>query len=287
MTNSEPAAASQLRSAPRAHPELVLRVASALVLVPVALVTAWLGGDWFIALWTLVAAGIMWEWTRLVLARTHLAVVTAVTVALASAGFFFATGHRGAGGGALLAGALAAAIFAPSGKRLAAAVGAAYAATMLAAPTLLRADSRYGLVAVIFLFAVVWMTDICAYFAGRLVGGPKLWPAVSPKKTWSGAIGGAVAAVVAGLVVAFFAGLHNWVVLGLLSMGLSVIAQIGDFSESALKRHFGAKDASHLIPGHGGLMDRLDGFWTAAVAATVIGLARGGIDAPAQGLLVW
>jgi phosphatidate cytidylyltransferase len=287
VTNSEPVIASPVRSASRTHGELALRVASALVLAPVALVTAYLGGVWFIALWTLIAVGIAWEWTRLVLARTHAAVLASVWIALAAAGVLFAARYPGSGGGALLIGMLLTGILAPAGKRTAATAGAAYAGAMLAAPTLLRADVVYGLVAVIFLFAVVWMTDIAAYFAGRLVGGPKLWPAVSPKKTWSGAIGGAAVAVAAGIAVAFFAGLDNWVALGSLSLGLSVLAQIGDFSESAIKRRFGAKDASHLIPGHGGLMDRLDGFWAAAVAATVLGVARGGVDAPAQGLLLW
>jgi len=114
-----------------------------------------------------------------------------------------------------------------------------------------------------------------------------VWPAVSPKKTWSGAIGGAVAAAIAGTVVAMWAGLPNLPILGIVSLGLSIVSQAGDFLESAFKRRFGAKDASHLIPGHGGLMDRLDGFLAAAVAAAALGVLRGGLHAPAQGLLIW
>jgi phosphatidate cytidylyltransferase len=137
--------------------------------------------------------------------------------------------------------------------------GAVYAGAAAFCPILLRADADYGLVAIFFLFAVVWVTDIAAYFVGRLFGGPKLWPAVSPKKTWS----------------------------GVLAALLSVASQAGDLFESHLKRRFGVKDASHIIPGHGGVMDRLDGFIFAAALATLIGLARGGWSGPGRGLLEW
>jgi phosphatidate cytidylyltransferase len=139
----------------------------------------------------------------------------------------------------------------------------------------------------IFLFAIVWATDIVAYFVGRAIGGPKLMPQVSPKKTWSGALGGTVAAVLAALAMAKAAALTGWFAIAMLAIILSVVAQGGDLFESFLKRRFGAKDSSHLIPGHGGLMDRLDGFVTASVVAALIGLARGGFDAPGHGLLVW
>ena len=130
-----------------------------------------------------------------------------------------------------------------------------------------------------FLFAVVWATDIAAYFVGRAIGGPKLMPQVSPKKTWSGAIGGTHRRrSLAAVAVAKFAGLDGLVRdRASLAVVLSVVAQAGDLFESALKRRFGAKDSSQLIPGHGGLMDRLDGFVAAAVLAALIGLLRGGI----------
>jgi phosphatidate cytidylyltransferase len=110
---------------------------------------------------------------------------------------------------------------------------------------------------------------------------------VSPKKTWSGALAGAAAAVLAGVAVARTAGLAGLVPVAVIALLLSVVAQAGDLFESALKRRFGAKDSSHLIPGHGGLMDRLDGFVTAALLAALIGLARGGFESPGRGLLVW
>jgi phosphatidate cytidylyltransferase len=132
----------------------------------------------------------------------------------------------------------------------------------------------------------VWSTDILGYLVGRLVGGPKLWPLVSPKKTWSGAIGGTLGAAVAGLLVARANSLALAPV-AVLSILLSAAAQAGDLMESALKRRFNVKDASHLIPGHGGVMDRLDGFIVAAFLAALIGLARGGVANPGRGLLMW
>ena len=114
--------------------------------------------------------------------------------------------------------------------------------------------------AILFLFAIVWATDIAAYFAGRALGGPKLCRAVSPKKTWSGAIGGTLGGDPGGARCRQVRGLAVAPSLVLVALVLSVVAQAGDLFESALKRHFGAKDASQLIPGHGGLMDRLDGF---------------------------
>jgi phosphatidate cytidylyltransferase len=164
--------------------------------------------------------------------------------------------------------------------------GAVYAGAAAFCPIMLRADADYGLVAIFFLFAVVWTTDIAAYFVGRIFGGPKLWPAVSPKKTWSGALGGLAGAIIAAFVVASFAALSHGAAIVLAAL-LSVASQAGDLFESHIKRRFGVKDASHIIPGHGGVMDRLDGFIFAAALATLIGLARGGWSGPGRGLLEW
>ena len=137
-----------------------------------------------------------------------------------------------------------------------------------------------------FVLLVVWVTDIGGYFAGRGIGGPKLWPRVSPKKTWAGAIGGFAASLV---VAAGFAalGLGKTGPLLLLGAVLSIASQLGDLFESAVKRRFGVKDSSHIIPGHGGLMDRLDGFVAAVVLAAIFGLLRGGADGVGRGLMVW
>jgi phosphatidate cytidylyltransferase len=151
----------------------------------------------------------------------------------------------------------------------------------------LRSDNEDGFLAVVFLFVIVWTTDVGAYFVGRAVGGPKLMPHVSPNKTWAGALGGMGAAVIVAVAVAKAAALTNLFAIAMLAVVLSVCAQGGDLFESVLKRRFGAKDSSRLIPGHGGLMDRLDGFLTASVVAVLIGLARGGFESPGRGLLVW
>jgi phosphatidate cytidylyltransferase len=165
--------------------------------------------------------------------------------------------------------------------------GIGYAGIMLLAPLLLRADNTYGFLALILLFAIVWTTDILGYFAGRAIGGPKLLPAISPKKTWSGAIAGTLGAMIVAVLVANYFGAFNTTAIALIALLLSIMAQLGDLLESWVKRQFGAKDASHLIPGHGGVMDRLDGFWAAALVGCVIGLLHGGFDGAARGLLVW
>jgi phosphatidate cytidylyltransferase len=165
--------------------------------------------------------------------------------------------------------------------------GMIYASALVIAPAVLRADMKLGFAAIVFLFAVVWGTDIAGYFAGRAFGGPKLAPSISPKKTWSGAIGGTIVAIVAALAIAHVFSIRNPAATGLIALVLSIASQAGDLFESKLKREFHAKDASGLIPGHGGVMDRLDGFIFASVVAALIGVARGGLELPATGLLVW
>jgi phosphatidate cytidylyltransferase len=242
LATPEPAKAS----AP-ARSDLTLRVISSLVLAPLAVIVAYLGGFFFVVFWVVAASIVLWEWARLV-----------VRAKLRAFAFI---------------------------DWLAAGVG--YAAVLLFAPLILRRDPALGFVAILFLFAVVWATDIVAYFAGRALGGPKLWPTVSPKKTWSGAAGGTLGGIAAGVLAVKLMGVSVAPMLIFVACFLSVMAQAGDLLESAVKRHFGAKDAGHLIPGHGGLMDRLDGFLTAAAAAAMVGLIRGGLEEPARGLLVW
>ncbi|TIW34428.1 MAG: phosphatidate cytidylyltransferase, partial [Mesorhizobium sp.] len=133
--------------------------------------------------------------------------------------------------------------------------GLAYASLSGLSLALLRNGDRSGLIAILFLFAVVWATDIAAYFVGRAVGGPKLAPSISPGKTQSGALGGAVGGVVAGVLLASATGVGNLGTLGLVALALSVVAQAGDLFESWVKRRHGQKDSGNLIPGHGGVMD--------------------------------
>lgn len=266
---------------------LVLRVASAVVLAPVALAAAYFNGGPFALFWGLAAVAVLWEWTALVAGPGHRLMFSACGSAIAIAALF-AWLHRPIAAMLLIGlGAFAAAIFAVREHRVWITAGIGYAGVMLLAPMYLRADESYGFLAIVLLFAVVWTTDIFAYFAGRAIGGPKLCPAISPKKTWSGAIAGTIGATIAGVAVARVSGALSEVTLAIVAFLLSVLSQLGDLLESFVKRRFGAKDASHLIPGHGGVMDRLDGFWAAALAACLIGLMRGGFDAPARGLLVW
>jgi len=267
--------------------ELMLRVASALVMAPLAIAAAYAGGWPFAVFWGVAAAVILWEWTELVAAgerRSLLAVgmlAIALAVALAQTGRFI--------GGALviLIGPLAGAVFAPAGRRGWIITGMAYAGALAVAAVILRSDEDYGLAAIMLLFAVVWATDIAAYFTGRLIGGPKVLPAVSPKKTWSGAIGGLIAALAAAAAIVHVFALPDPRGVLAVALVLSVVSQAGDFFESALKRRFDVKDASQLIPGHGGLLDRLDGFVPAVILAVLIGLLRSDFEAPGAGLLVW
>ena len=267
--------------------ELCLRVGSALVLVPLAVGSAYLGGPPFLAVWALAAAIILWEWTAIVGEPGRTPILAAGAAAFVSAAVLFGLGWPRAALAVLALGAVAVAGLAGSGRRAWILAGGVYAGVMLAAPAVLRSDAELGLLAVMLLFGVVWTTDVMAYFVGRALAGPKLWPAVSPKKTWSGAVGGAAAATVVGSGISALAGLDHLAALALVCALLSLAAQTGDLLESALKRRFGAKNASELIPGHGGLMDRLDGFVAAALVATLLALARGGFDAPARGLLIW
>lgn len=264
--------------------DLSIRIVSALVMAGLALATAWWGGPLFVLFWFLAAAAVLCEWLFLIAAGRRDWVVVVLGVGLLAVSTLFAlSGQAGTAlltvvGGAAVMGGLA------WGRGLAqpllAAFAIPYAACVVLPVTLLRLDEPHGMRAIFVLFAIVWGSDVLAYFTGRTLGGPKLWPRVSPKKTWSGFIGGTVfAAAAAGLV-------GGSVVLVPIGAALAAISQGGDLLESALKRRFDAKDASQLIPGHGGVMDRLDGFLAAALAALLIGLVHGGLH-PAQGFIVW
>ena len=274
---------------------LVLRIASAAVLGPLVLVFAYMGGWLFFLLCAAAAAGILWEWTKLAADSADARILLPGFAALLFAFVLTGIDEPGAAAGMIVIGAaLAAVIMAAWPRRFPArnplvwgSCGIVYAGIAYLGPALLRRDAAWGFVAVLFVAVTVWATDIFAYAVGRIVGGPLLWPRVSPNKTWAGAVGGAVGGVAAGTSVAYASGVDKLVAVGIVALLLSVLTQAGDLFESAVKRRFGAKDAGSLIPGHGGLMDRLDGFLVAAFVALLIGILRQGPDAPAQGLLVW
>jgi phosphatidate cytidylyltransferase len=282
VTEGEAAPAAAAEPASR---NLLMRVAAALVLAPLAIAIAYAGGWLWAALVTLAAVGLYVEWLTVVGAAGETRVVASGVVALAVAGLCLATGRIDAALVVLAAGFVVVAMISPARRNWTAA-GFCYAAAGEIASVLVRLDSVKGFAALILVLLVVWVTDIGGYFAGRGIGGPKLWPRVSPKKTWAGAIGGFVASlVVAGGFAAFDLGKTGPLLL--LGAMLSVVSQLGDLFESAVKRRFGVKDSSHIIPGHGGLLDRLDGFVAAVVMAAIFGFLRAGADGVGRGLMVW
>jgi len=256
---------------------LALRILSAAILAPLGVLAAWLGGPLLAGLTILSAAVMGWEWGRLTDhgrfgARGVL--VAATEVAGAS---LAAWGWPMAGIGALVAGAVARLIWPTRepGANLWAAIGTLWIGAPCVAVLWLASDPASGRATMLWLFALVWATDSAAYVVGRWAGGPRLAPRWSPKKTWSGAVGGLVAAALVGLITANILGISMLSPVSWVSVVLSVAAQFGDLAESAAKRRFGVKDSSGLIPGHGGLLDRLDGLLAALTAAAILTLAGG------------
>lgn len=265
--------------------ELLLRSLSAVVLVIVALFMAKHSFMTFLILAALIALLMVWEWGKLTNNDTPLQLaIPAVTTLTAASAFltkewplFFAS---------LIAGGFLS-VWATHywWRSKWALMGLFYVSLPTISLLTLRQDQTYGFEAVLYVFLVVWATDTAAYFAGRYFGGKKLAPAISPGKTWSGAIGGTFAGLLTGALLAISLNSEP-VILALIGLLLSVVAQAGDLAESAIKRHFGVKDSGNLIPGHGGVLDRLDGIVTASVAAALIGGLHN-FASPGQGLLIW
>ena len=264
---------------------LVTRVLAALVLAPVAIAIAYAGGGLWTALATLAAIGLYVEWLAIAGVVQQSRVVVPGVAALAASGLSLASGRIEAALVVLAAGLAAVALLTPQ-RRIWTVAGFLYAAAAQTASVLVRLDQGYGFIALMLILLVVWASDIGGYFAGRGIGGPKLWPQVSPNKTWAGAIGGFAASLV---IAAGFAaaGFGKTGPLLLASAALSIASQLGDLFESAVKRRFGVKDSGNLIPGHGGLLDRLDGLVAALVLAAIFGLLRSGVDGVGRGLVVW
>jgi phosphatidate cytidylyltransferase len=252
------------------------RILSALVLVPMALAAVWFGT---LAVTPLVAcaAGMMaWEWGRLIgRMRTALDAALFVGTAIAAvlgAGFVSVT----VGGLIALAGVAGLVLLGRKQRPGWTALGMVWVIVPSIGFVWLRADPVSGLQTALWLLALVWATDSAAYAAGRSLGGPKLAGRISPNKTWSGLLGGIAAAMLVGLGVGW---LHEtspaWKIT-VLSGGLAVVEQIGDIAESYAKRRFGAKDSGSLIPGHGGVLDRLDGMLAVVGAVMLLTIFAGG-----------
>lgn len=263
---------------------LLVRAAAAVVLAPLTIALAYAGGWFWVALVTLAVVGLYAEWLSVVGAFAPRA-VAAGAAAFAAAGFFLATGRIDRALVVLLVGVGVVMLLVPE-RRFWIGTGFAYAAAAEVASILVRRDQAYGFAALMFVLLIVWVTDTGGYFAGKGIGGPKLWPRVSPKKTWAGAVGGFAASLVVATGFAAF-GPGKAAPILLLGAALSIASQLGDLFESTVKRRFGVKDSSQIIPGHGGLLDRLDGFVAAVVLAAIFGFLRGGADGVGRGLMVW
>lgn len=251
---------------------LQLRIISGVILAIAVLGLTWWGGYPFRLFAVAMAAAMFYEWMSMRGEdhKVHLAIsrfVLAGALALMLVGFAPAFVFSGI----FIAAALAAISGMVAGRGLWAAWGILYSAVPAATLIFLRGNAPEGVWTIVFLFAVVWGTDTIAYFTGRALGGPKLAPSISPGKTWSGAIGGAVGGVIASLIVANIAwdGVHLPTV-AVVAVLLSVASQAGDLFESAVKRRHGVKDSGNLIPGHGGVMDRVDGLVAASVLLFVL-----------------
>jgi phosphatidate cytidylyltransferase len=273
------------RPGARFGPDLAPRVAAAVGMGSVALVAAWIGGFVFTAFWLFGSVVVLWEWQRLVDDARLVKRVGVGALALALAGLSALHNSIAGAAAALILGAVSVGWIAgrPQGKW--AAAGVLYSGALVASVGLLRISPSFGLAAILWLFAVVWGADIAAYFAGRLIGGPRLWPSVSPGKTWAGAIVGAFAGAILGLMLVAWT--NRLAALFWLGLATAIVSELGDLFESALKRRFGVKDSSGLIPGHGGLMDRLDAFTAASFFAAVVAILHPKGGDIASGLFQW
>lgn len=250
------------------------RVVSAAVLAPPVLAALIAGPPFSDILIVLAAAVLAWEWGGLVLERRSLpAWLLVIFLPLFVAGAIFVSPLQLAGailGGSLVCYLLQRLESGREGPGLWLASGAVYLAVPCIALLLLRRAEPEGLLFVLYVVLVVWATDIGAYFFGRAIGGRKLLPAVSPNKTWAGLIGGMILAAAVGAAVSLLLSHAHLAGAALLGAVLALVAQAGDLFESGVKRHFGKKDASRLIPGHGGLLDRVDGLMPAALVVMLL-----------------
>lgn len=246
---------------------LGMRVASASVLVPAALGAVWFGGIVFLVLVAVAVALLAIEWGGMSAPRAPVRVATAVTVAVLAGVFLAYRENPHMAWAAMGVGAIAAALVARGVAERPA--DAAFGVLYIAAPCLCLVWLRempQGKWWTLMLFAVTWAADITAFAVGSTLKGPKLWPRFSPNKTWSGFVGGLFGAIIAGALMSYAPPFRlNPAAAGLIGLAGGLATMAGDLWESMLKRRFGVKDSGDLIPGHGGLMDRVDGLMFAVV----------------------
>lgn len=262
------------------------RVISAAVLVAITAISLYVGSYFFAAVVGVVYAGAYREWETMV-TRTALGpggMMLIGLVALSGLAFPLAgwAGIVATIGPAIVLSLFMGLEYAP--WRIG---GLALFGLLIGAVITLRGTGTDGIMAGIYLGTVVWTTDSAAFFSGRQIGGEKLAPIISPSKTWSGAVGGLAMGTVAGLVVWLIVTESPWWIGLLLSMSISLAGQAGDLGESALKRHFRIKDSGDIIPGHGGLMDRMDSLTFGVILVFIVGALHAGFGSVARGLLYW
>lgn len=294
MTNDKPpgigAPPSALSPGPagvsRSSSELMSRIVSGSVLAGLGLALTVYGVVSFAVLVTVVALIMSWEWARVVRGTGLDVAFWIQAISVVGAVALTAAGYAVMGAVVIALGSIVVLPLRVGADGWMSVLGVAYVGFPAITLVWLRSGiAPYGLYAVLFVFLVVWTTDIAAFAFGRSLGGPKLAPSISPGKTWSGFVGGVATAAVAAALVGAFA-LHTGPLrLGLVALLLALVAQAGDLAESALKRRFKVKDSSALIPGHGGFLDRMDSIVPVSVIAALIGLA---IDwrEPARALLL-
>jgi phosphatidate cytidylyltransferase len=263
------------------------RVVSGLVLLGITIAGLYLGGYIFAALVGAVFAGCYREWDRMVTLKP-LTMVGGVLIGLLAAG---AVLYPLWGWLPMVLAVAAGVVLAFATDRETAgwrAGGLIFFGLVIVSAIAMRSTSFEGALTGVFLGFVIWMTDTGAFFTGRQIGGEKLAPDISPGKTWSGAIGGFALGTLAGLVVwLIIAPASPWWIGLILATLLSLLGQVGDLSESAIKRRFRVKDSGDIIPGHGGLMDRLDSLTFGLIFVFAVGLARAGIGDIPGGFLNW
>jgi phosphatidate cytidylyltransferase len=283
-SGGKPIEPSQARR--RRWSDLGPRLISAAVLIAITVGSLYVGGYVFAGAVGVVFALAYREWETMVSRAplTRAGIVLIVLVGLSGLAFPL-IGPAGTIGVVALACAIAIAI--PGEGRWWRVLGLAIYGAVILATLILRGDSHAGILACLYLGTIVWMTDSAAFFAGRQIGGEKLAPEISPSKTWSGALGGLALGAGAGLIVWTIVTDSPWWIGLLIAICVSILGQAGDLGESALKRHFRIKDSGDIIPGHGGLMDRMDSLTFGVLLVLLIGSLHMGINSVAQGLLYW
>jgi phosphatidate cytidylyltransferase len=275
--SADNAAPQALKSASaKAKPnDLPIRVVSAAVMIVVSVCCAWFGGLGWAILAAFVMGGVAYEWGRMISPDATLLWLRALAAAVCGVCFVMLPRAYEA----IAAFGFFITLFGWSKKAgFWAIIGTLYLAASGWALAGLRGGDEPGRTLLFGLFAICWATDSAAYAVGRTVGGPKLFPAISPNKTWSGSFGGTIAGILAGILYSQLShtSLLSWAIIGWV---LALACQGGDLLESLAKRYFGVKDASGVIPGHGGILDRLDGHLSAASALVFLILVLPGLKA--------